>query len=70
MLYSKDSKTSKTSCDLQELVDGYDKMMKDPKQYAETTYKSQINSLGRPWGGERDARTKANKKWDKSDIPV
>ncbi len=62
--------SSKTNCDLQSLVDGYDKMMKDPKEYANSTYKSQITSQGRPWGGPRDARTKANKSWNKGDLPV
>lgn len=58
------------SSTLDSLVDGYNKMMNDPKEYAQTTYQSQINSLGRPYGGERDARNKANKSWNKSDIPV
>lgn len=52
------------------LVSNYDKMMSDPKEYANTIYKSQINSLGRPYGGDRDARTKAVKKWDRNAIPV
>jgi hypothetical protein len=56
--------------DMQNLVNGYNKMMEDPKQYANTTYLSQIKSQGRPWGGTRDARTKANKPWDKNGIPV
>ena len=55
---------------MQSLVDGYNKMMEDPKEYAETTYKAQIKSQGRPWGGPLDARTKANKAWDKNDVPV
>lgn len=63
-------KANKTNCDLQNLVDGYDKMMADPKEYANTTYAAQIKSQGRPWGGPLDARTKANKSWGKNDIPV
>jgi len=62
--------STKTDCDLQNLVDGYDNMMKDPKEYANTTYQSNIKSQGRPYGGPRDARTKANKPWNKNDIPV
>lgn len=52
------------------LVEGYTRMMNDPKEYAQTTYKAQITSQGRPYGGERDARNRANKPWNKNDIPV
>lgn len=52
------------------LVNGYNSMMKDPLEYAKGTYQSQIRNLGRPYGGDRDARTKANKPWNKGDIPV
>ncbi len=62
--------SNKTNCDLQNLVDGFNKMMDDPKEYANTTYKNQITSQGRPWGGDRDARNRANKKWDINAIPV
>ena len=60
----------KTSDVLSDLVDGYNKMYADPKEYAQTTYLANIKSQGRPYGGERDARTKAVKKWNKNDIPT
>lgn len=56
--------------DLQNMVDNYNKMMDSPIDYANTVYKRQIGGQGRPWGGTRDARTKANKPWDKNGIPV
>lgn len=55
---------------LSDLVDGYNKMYADPLEYAKTTYANQIKSQGRPYGGNRDARTNAVKPWDKNDIPV
>jgi hypothetical protein len=55
---------------LSDLVAGYNKMMEDPKEYAQTTYAAQIKSQGRPYGGDRDARNRANKPWDKNDVPV
>lgn len=70
MLYSKNSNKPSKECHLDELVAKYNSMMNDPKEYANTTYKSQITSQGRPYGGSRDARTKANKKWSPGDIPV
>jgi hypothetical protein len=70
MITTKGSTKQAAACDLQNLVDGYDKMMEDPKAYAEGTYQDNIRSQGRPWGGPRDARTKANKLWDRNDIPV
>ena len=65
---AKDNK--KSGCTLDTLVDGYNRMMDDPKEYANTTYKAQITSQGRPWGGERDARNRANKPWGKMDVPT
>lgn len=70
MIYSKGSQKPSKKCTLDELVADYNSMMNDPKEYANTTYKSNIESQGRPWGGPRDARTKANKPWNKNDIPV
>lgn len=55
---------------LSTLVDGYNKMYADPLEYANTTYASQVKSLGRPYGGSRDARTKAVKPWNIGDIPT
>ena len=52
---------------LSDLVGGYNKMMEDPKQYAQTTYAAQIKEQGRT--SPRDARTKAQKPWNKNDIP-
>ena len=63
-------KNNKPSGTMDDLVNGYNKMMEDPKEYANTTYAAQIKSQGRPWGGPLDARTKANKPWDKNAIPV
>lgn len=70
MLYTKNTTQTRKACTLDELVTKYNSMMDDPKEYANTTYKSQITSQGRPYGGDRDARTKANKPWNKNDIPV
>jgi len=58
----------KTGANLNDLVDGYNKMMEDPAAYASTTYAQQIKNQGRV--SDRDARTKANKPWGKNDIPV
>lgn len=58
--------------DLQNMVNSYDRMMKDPKKYAEEDYARQRASQGLAWGewNGRDATQKANKKWPKGHIPV
>ena len=60
--------TKKTQACMHGLVEGYNKMMEDPKAYAESTYKSQIKSQGKP--NPRDARNKAEKSWNKNDKPI
>lgn len=55
---------------LSDLVDGYNKMYTDPLEYANGTYQKNIDSLGRPYGGDLDARNKAQKPWNKKDIPT
>jgi len=57
---------------LQNMVNDYDRMMRDPKEYADSTYAQQIKNQGRAWGewNDRDATQKANKKWPKGHIPV
>ncbi len=52
------------------MVDEYNKMYADPLAYANGTYQSNVKSQGRPYGGDRDARTKAVKPWNKMDIPT
>lgn len=64
------NRNSERPSEMQGLVNGYNKMMEDPKEYANTIYLQQIRSQGRPFGGKRDARNKANKPWDKNGIPV
>lgn len=60
--------------DLSGLVRQYDEMMEDPKAYANGTYKRNIASQGRRWGGTRDAIYKTQKpgQWDKgiNGLPV
>ena len=65
-------KNSERPSAMQGLVNGYNKMMEDPKEYANTTYKSQINKQGRAWGkwNGRDTTDKTVKPWPKGNIPV
>jgi len=62
----------KTGGDMQNLVDGYNSMMNDPKEYANTTYKNNIKSQGRAFGkwNGRDTTQKTEKPWPNNNIPV
>ena len=65
-------KNSERPSEMQGLVNGYNKMMEDPKEYANTTYKKQINNQGRAWSkwNGRDTTDKTVKPWPKGNIPV
>lgn len=65
---AKETKRDTHNC-LSEMVAGYNDMYKDPLAYAKGTYESQIKSLGRRYGGTRDAIYKAQGPWDKNSIP-
>ena len=58
--------------DMQNLVDGYNRMMNDPKAYAESTYAQNIKNQGRAFGkwNNRDTTDLTVKKWPKGNIPV
>lgn len=52
---------------LNDMVNEYNKMYADPKEYAQTTYQKQINDLGRV--DPRSARYKTVIPQDKGKIP-